>query len=123
MTAWFASLPAGMVGVAIFVTGVLRGLGYYAAGRAVRAGGVARASASLDRPVVRRVEALMGRFGAFVIPPAYFVVGLSAATLTTAGALGMPRGRFVAALTTGAAAWAAFIAMTGSALIGLVTAL
>lgn len=118
MTEALLQLPPWLAFVAIAGVGILRGVGYYLSGRWLRSRADATGSRErLASPSVRRAEAAVSRFGAPAVTVAYFVVGLSAASIVAAGATRMRFGRFLAALATGALLWAGLMVGVGLTLL------
>ena len=84
-----------------------RGNATYWVGRGVRAGGGrSRFSEQLDRPVVRRAEGWVRRFGAPAVALGFLTVGVQTAINASAGMLRMPQRRFLPAVAVGALLWA-----------------
>lgn len=103
-----ASWPAGLLWMGLFTLGVVRGLGYYAVGRAAtsRAATDGRVASAQDR--VRRV-------GARSVLLTYPFYGLAGATQVANGAARIRLSRFLAVLTPVSAGWAALQTVVGVA--------
>ena len=96
----------------------LRAGGTYALGRlARRAGDRSRASGMLARPMVRRSEQLVGRFGPPAVSASFLTVGFQSAMNLAAGFLRMPLRHYLPALTVGALVWAGMYLSVGLAVL------
>lgn len=102
------SWPTGLLYLGLFALGVVRGLGYYAAGL------VATTRAAPDGRVAA-AQARVQRFGARSVLLTYPVYGLAAATQVANGAARIRLPRFVAVLTLASACWAALQTVVGVA--------
>jgi membrane protein DedA with SNARE-associated domain len=103
-----ATWPAGLLWVGLFALGVVRGLGYYAAGR------VATLRAAPDGRVAA-AQAMVLRLGARSVLVTYPVYGLAGATQVANGAARIPLSRFLGVLTPVSAVWAALQTAVGVA--------
>lgn len=103
-----AGWPAGLLYVALLTLGVVRGLGYYAAGRVAtsRAAPDGRVAAAQDR---------VRRWGARSVLLTYPVYGLAGATQVANGAARIRLTRFLGVLAPVAAGWAALQTVLGVA--------
>ena len=98
--------PVWVVFGALWVGAFCRGTATYWLGRGVRAGGGrSRWADRLDRPVVRRAEGWVSRFGAPAVTLGFLTVGVQTAINASAGMLRMPQRRFLPAVTLGAMLW------------------
>lgn len=114
-----SQLPVEVVAYVFLVVVVhLRAGGTYALGRfARRAGDRSRASRMLARPMVRRSEELVGRFGPPAVSASFLTVGFQSAMNLTAGFLRMPLRHYLPALTVGALIWAGMYLSVGLAVL------
>lgn len=112
---WLEGVPAWVVFAAVFSLGFVRGHLYYLAGRGAEASITRAAGGRAER--WERARTLVARWGAWAIPPAYFVVGLSMSVLVTSGAARMRLRRFSPALALGAGAWAVLVAWVSTTLV------
>ncbi|GAA4413847.1 hypothetical protein GCM10023168_36980 [Fodinibacter luteus] len=107
MESFVEDWPVGVVFAVLWVGAFTRGTATYWLGRGVRAGGGrSRWSHQLERPVVRRAEGWVRRFGAPAVTLGFLTVGVQTAINASAGMLRMPQRRFLPAVTVGAALWA-----------------
>ena len=91
-----------------------RGNATYWVGRGVRAGGGrSRFADHLERPIVRRAEGWVRRFGAPAVALGFLTVGVQTAINASAGMLRMPQRRFLPAVTVGALLWATVYTTVG----------
>lgn len=96
----------------------LRAGGTYALGRlARRAGDRSRLSGLLSRPMVRRSEQVVGRFGPPAVSVSFLTVGFQSAMNLTAGFLRMPLRYYLPALSVGSLIWAAMYLSVGLAVM------
>lgn len=96
----------------------LRAGGTYALGRLVRrAGDHSRLSGLLSRPMVRRSEQVVGRFGPPAVAASFLTVGFQSAMNLTAGFLRMPLRHYLPALSVGSLIWAAMYLSVGLAVL------
>lgn len=96
----------------------LRAGGTYALGRlARRAGDHSRLSGLLSRPMVRRSEQVVGRFGPPAVSASFLTVGFQSAMNLTAGFLRMPLRYYLPALSVGSLIWAAMYLSVGLAVL------
>ncbi len=114
-----SQLPVEVVAYVFLVVVVhLRAGGTYALGRLARhAGDRSRASGVLGRPMVRRSEQLVGRFGPPAVSASFLTVGFQSAMNLTAGFLRMPLRHYLPALTVGALIWAGMYLSVGLAVL------
>ncbi|HEU4513463.1 MAG TPA: VTT domain-containing protein [Nocardioidaceae bacterium] len=114
-----SDLPLEVAAYALLVVVVhLRAGGTYVLGRlARRAGDGTRAGRLLSRPLVRRSERLVGRFGPPAVSASFLTVGFQSAMNLTAGFLRMPLRYYLPALTVGALIWAAMYLSVGLAVL------
>ena len=112
-------MPVEVVAYVFLVVVVhLRAGGTYALGRlARRAGDRSRASGMLARPMVRRSEQLVGRFGPPAVSVSFLTVGFQSAMNLAAGFLRMPLRHYLPALTVGALVWAGMYLSVGLAVL------
>lgn len=103
-----ATWPAGLLWVGLTTLGIVRGLGYYAVGRA------ATSRAAPDGRVAA-AQARVLRFGARSVLFTYPVYGLAGATQVANGGARIPLSRFLAVLAPVAACWAALQTLVGVA--------
>ena len=107
---WPVQVVFGVLWLGAFV----RGTATYWVGRGVRAGGSrSRWAEHLDRPVVRRAEGWVRRFGAPAVTLGFLTVGVQTAINASAGMLRMPQRRFLPAVTLGALLWAVVYTTVG----------
>ena len=107
---WPVQVVLGVLWLGAFV----RGTATYWVGRGVRAGGSrSRWAEHLDRPVVRRAEGWVRRFGAPAVTLGFLTVGVQTAINASAGMLRMPQCRFLPAVTLGALLWAVVYTTVG----------
>lgn len=96
----------------------LRAGGTYALGRlARRAGDHSRLSGLLSRPMVRRSEQVVGRFGPPAVSASFLTVGFQSAMNLTAGFLRMPLRYYLPALSVGSLIWAGMYLSVGLAVL------
>lgn len=103
-----ATWPAGLLWAGLFTLGVVRGLGYYAAGR------VATTRVAPDGRVAA-AQAKVLRLGARSVLVTYPVYGLAGATQVANGAARIRLGRFLGVLAPVSACWAALQTVVGVA--------
>ncbi len=104
---WVEGWPVWLVFGVLWLGAFARGNATYWVGRGVRAGGGrSRFSEQLDRPIVRRAEGWVQRFGAPAVALGFLTVGVQTAINASAGMLRMPQRRFLPAVTVGALLWA-----------------
>jgi membrane protein DedA with SNARE-associated domain len=104
---WVEGWPVWLVFGVLWLGAFTRGNATYWVGRGVRAGGGrTRFSGQLDRPIVRRAEGWVQRFGAPAVALGFLTVGVQTAINASAGMLRMPLRRFLPAVTVGALLWA-----------------
>jgi membrane protein DedA with SNARE-associated domain len=100
------------------VVALLRSNATYWVGRGLRAGGErSRLSERLERPLMRRAERLVGRYGPVAVALCFLTIGVQTAVNLTAGALRMPLRRFVPATVVGSLLWAALYTTAGFAVL------
>lgn len=96
----------------------LRAGGTYALGRlARRAGDRSRLHGLLARPMARRSEQVVGRFGPPAVTASFLTVGFQSAMNLTAGFLRMPLRYYLPALSAGSLIWAAMYLSVGLAVL------
>lgn len=111
------SLPAVAYAFLVLVA-FCRGSATYALGRWVRrTGDASRWAARLERPVFRRSERLVGRFGAPAVSASFMTVGLQSAVNLSAGFLRMPLHHYLPAVAVGALIWAGMYLGVGIAFL------
>lgn len=99
--------PVWLVFGVLWLGAFTRGSATYWVGRGVRAGGGrSRFAGQLERPIVRRAEGWVQRFGAPAVALGFLTVGVQTAINASAGMLRMPLRRFLPAVTVGAVLWA-----------------
>jgi membrane protein DedA with SNARE-associated domain len=104
---WVEGWPVWLVFGVLWLGAFTRGNATYWVGRGVRAGGGrSRFAEQLERPVVRRAEGWVQRFGAPAVALGFLTVGVQTAINASAGMLRMPQRRFLPAVTVGALLWA-----------------
>lgn len=102
----------------LFVAACLRGAMTYALGRAARhAGDASRLRGFFHRPVMRRTERVVQRFGAPAVSLSFLTVGVQSAVNASAGLLRMPLRFYVPGLAVGALIWAAVYLTVGMAML------
>lgn len=95
-----------------------RGSATYALGRWVRrTGDASRWARRLERPMFRRSERLVGRFGPPAVSASFMTVGLQSAMNLTAGFLRMPLRHYLPAVAVGALIWAGMYLSVGIAFL------
>ncbi|GAB4065588.1 hypothetical protein GCM10028777_15450 [Angustibacter speluncae] len=100
------------------VVALLRSNATYWVGRGLRAGGDrTRLHERLERPLMRRAERLVGRWGLVAVALCFLTVGVQTAVNLTAGVLRMPLRRFVPATVVGSLLWAALYTTAGFAVL------
>lgn len=114
-----SDLPLEVVAYVFLVVVVhLRAGGTYALGRlARRAGDRSRAAGLLARPMVRRSEQIVGRFGPPAVSASFLTVGFQSAMNLAAGFLRMPLRYYLPALSVGALIWAGMYLSVGLAVL------
>lgn len=114
-----SDLPVEVLAYLLLVVVVhLRAGGTYALGRLLRrAGDRSRASALLERPMVRRSERIVARYGPPAVSASFLTVGFQSAVNLTAGFLRMPLRHYLPALTVGSLVWAAIYLSVGLAVV------
>ena len=114
-----SDLPVEVAAYVFLVVVVhLRAGGTYALGRlARRAGDHSRLSGLLSRPMVRRSEQVVGRFGPPAVSASFLTVGFQSAMNLTAGFLRMPLRYYLPALSVGSLIWAAMYLSVGLAVL------
>ncbi|HET6967943.1 MAG TPA: VTT domain-containing protein [Ornithinibacter sp.] len=118
MEAFVAEWPVWVVFVVLWLGAFVRGTATYWAGRGVRAGGGhSRWADRLDRPVVRRAEGWVRRFGAPAVTLGFLTVGVQTAINAAAGMLRMPQRLFLPAVSLGAVLWATVYTTVGFAVV------
>jgi membrane protein DedA with SNARE-associated domain len=91
----------------LFVAACLRGAMTYALGRTARhAGDASRLRGLFQRPVMRRTERVVQRYGAPAVSLSFLTVGVQSAVNASAGVLRMPLRFYLPGLTVGALLWA-----------------
>ncbi len=114
----FDGWPVGAVYALLFVGAVLRGNATYWLGRGARRGGEStRARELLGRPMVRRAETLVARFGVPAVTLSFLTVGIQTAINFAAGLLRMPVWRYQIGLFFGALLWALLYTTVGFAVL------
>lgn len=104
--------------VVLFVAACLRGGMTYAIGRAARhAGDASRLRAFFQRPLMRRTERVVQRFGAPAVSLSFLTVGVQSAVNASAGGLRMPLRFYVPGLAVGALMWAGVYLTVGMAML------
>ena len=104
----------------VLLTGVVfcRAGATYLLGRWVRrAGDSSRWADQLSRPLLRRSEQVVARYGAPAVAASFLTVGVQSAVNLSAGLLHMPVRRYLPALAVGALIWAGIYLSVGIALI------
>jgi membrane protein DedA with SNARE-associated domain len=97
---------------------MLRANGTYWLGRGLAAGARrTRLEKHLDRPLMRRAERMMNRFGPFAVTLCFLTVGLQTAVIASAGLARMPQRRFLPAVVLGSLLWAVVYATIGLAAV------
>ncbi|MFZ1285722.1 MAG: VTT domain-containing protein [Candidatus Phosphoribacter sp.] len=115
----FDNLPYPVVYVVFFLGVMVRANATYWLGRAARRGGEnTRAARRLQRPMVRRAETLVARFGIPAVALSFLTVGVQTAINFAAGVLRMPLWRYEIGVVIGALAWAAIYSTIGFAVLG-----
>ena len=90
----------------------------YLLGRWVRrAGDTSRWADRLGRPLLRRSEQIVARYGAPAVSASFLTVGVQSAVNLSAGLLQMPVRRYLPALAVGALIWAAIYLSVGIAFV------
>lgn len=118
MEALFDDWPVWLVFGVLWLGAFIRGNATYWVGRGVRAGGGrSRFADHLERPIVRRAEGWVQRFGAPAVALGFLTVGVQTAINASAGMLRMPQSRFVPAVTVGALLWATVYTTVGFAVL------
>lgn len=114
-----SELPLAVAAYAFLAVVVfLRAGATYALGRlARRAGDASRAAALLERPLVRRSERLVDRFGPPAVSASFLTVGFQSAMNLAAGFLRMPLRHYLPALAVGALIWAGMYLSVGLAVL------
>lgn len=104
---------------AVFLCGALiRANATYWLGRGARRGGEhTRVASHLDRPLVRRAETVVARFGAPAVALSFLTVGVQSAINLAAGILRMPLWRFEIGAFVGSLVWAAIYSTVGFAVV------
>lgn len=110
-------LPIGWAYLTLFVIVMLRANGTYWAGRLIVAGGrlSPRIKRFLDGPTMARAKEFSARWGALAVPLSFLTIGVQTAVNLSAGALRMPLGRYVPAVTLGCLLWALIYSTIGLA--------
>jgi membrane protein DedA with SNARE-associated domain len=104
---WVEGWPVWVVFGVLWLGAFTRGNATYWVGRGVRAGGGrSRFAEQLERPIVRRAEGWVQRYGAPAVALGFLTVGVQTAINASAGMLRMPQRRFLPAVTVGALLWA-----------------
>ncbi|HSF98308.1 MAG TPA: VTT domain-containing protein [Ornithinibacter sp.] len=107
MESWVEGWPVWVVFGVLWLGAFTRGNATYWVGRGVRAGGGrSRFAEQLERPIVRRAEGWVHRYGAPAVALGFLTVGVQTAINASAGMLRMPQRRFLPAVTVGALLWA-----------------
>lgn len=104
----------------VFLVGVVfcRAGATYLLGRWVRrAGDASRWADRLSRPMLRRSERIVARYGAPAVSASFLTVGVQSAVNLSAGLLRMPVRRYLPALAVGAMIWAGIYLSLGIALL------
>ena len=110
--------PVWVVFVVLWAGAFVRGNATYWVGRGVRAGGArTRWADRLDRPIVKRAEGWVQRFGAPAVTLGFLTVGVQSAINASAGMLRMPQRRFLPAVTVGALLWSVVYTTVGFAVL------
>ena len=110
--------PVWVVFVVLWVGAFVRGTATYWVGRGVRArGSRSRWADRLDRPVVRRAEGWVRRYGAPAVTLGFLTVGVQTAINASAGMLQMPARQFLPAVTLGALVWSVVYTTVGFAVV------
>lgn len=118
MEALFDDWPVWLVFGVLWLGAFTRGNATYWVGRGVRAGGGrSRFADHLERPIVRRAEGWVRRFGAPAVALGFLTVGVQTAINASAGMLRMPQRRFLPAVTVGALLWATVYTTVGFAVL------
>jgi membrane protein DedA with SNARE-associated domain len=114
-----SDLPLVAAAYVLLVVVVLcRAGGTYALGRlGRRAGAGSRRAAVFERPLFRRSEELVARFGPPVVTASFLTVGLQSAVNLSAGFLRMPLLHYLPALALGSMIWAAIYLSVGVAVV------
>jgi membrane protein DedA with SNARE-associated domain len=115
-----SELPLMTAAYVLLVVVVLcRAGGTYALGRLGRRAGAASRRADLfERPLLRRSEELVARFGPPAVTVSFLTVGLQSAVNLSAGFLRMPLLHYLPALAVGALIWAGIYLSVGVAVVG-----
>ena len=108
--------PAGLAFAFLFAVAFCRGGATYAIARGLR-GLAARRSELVERPSVRRAEAVVSRYGAPAVTLCFLTIGVQTAVNAAAGSLRMPLPRYLPALAVGAALWATLYVTIGIAVL------
>ena len=108
--------PAGLAFAFLFAVAFCRGGATYAIARGLR-GLAARRSELVERPSVRRAEAVVSRYGAPAVTLCFLTIGVQTAVNAAAGSLRMPLPRYLPALAVGAALWATIYVTIGIAVL------
>jgi membrane protein DedA with SNARE-associated domain len=114
-----SDLPLVAAAYVLLVVVVLcRAGGTYALGRlGRRAGAASRRAQVFERPVFRRSEEIVGRFGPPAVTASFLTVGLQSAVNLSAGFLRMPLRHYLPALALGALIWAGIYLSVGVAVV------
>jgi membrane protein DedA with SNARE-associated domain len=115
-----SDLPLVAAAYVLLVVVVLcRAGGTYALGRlGRRAGAASRRAEVFERPLFRRSEELVARFGPPAVTASFLTVGLQTAVNLSAGFLRMPLLHYLPALALGALIWAGIYLSVGVAVVG-----
>jgi len=114
----FEGWPFALVYAFFFAGAMVRANATYWLGRGARRGGErSRAADQLDRPLVRRAETVLARYGAPVVSLSFLTVGVQTAVNLAAGVLRMPLWRYEIAAVIGALAWAGIYTTIGFAVV------
>lgn len=118
MTDVLRSWPLWATFVVFFLGAFVRGAATYAVGRGLRgAGERGERSARFDRPMLRRAERWISRWGAPIVALGFMTVGVQTAINAAAGMLKMPLSRYLPALVVGALIWATIYVTVGMAVV------
>lgn len=119
MQAWLESLPLGAGILFFWAVAVVRANAVFALGRTAAAGGrrVGPVRRAMDRPVYRRAERLVHRWGVLAVPACFLTVGLQTAVILTAAVTGMPLRRWVLAMLVGTFIWGVVYGTVGMAVV------
>lgn len=110
------SLPFGVALAALFAIVMIRVNVTYWIGRGAMAGFAhTRFGGSLERPKAARAQALIQRWGPYVVVLSFLTVGLQTAINLAAGAARMPLRRYLPAAVAGSVIWALLYATIGLA--------